>query len=149
MKLLGIDIDLSSDHTAFSAENTPTAALLEKTQPAFLDWSVLPGLDQDTFEFETTRDYLVQSLWSHDKIDTALPINATRRSTITTSHSLQQAERLLTTAETTRLSIIKTYISVDAPNEKELLNAQANDLQCQALRSYLGYRPCHRGEWFS
>ena len=123
-------------------------ALLEKTRRTFLDWSVLPSLDQDTFE--TTRDYLTQSLWSHDKIDTALPVNATRRSTITTSRSLQQAERLLTTAETTRLSIIKTYISVDTPNEKELLNAQADDPQCQALRSYLatGHGSCHRGEWF-
>jgi hypothetical protein len=70
-------------------------------------------------------------------LTTAVPTPAHTRSAVTAPRSLQQAERLLASAETTRESIPLSYTSVGAPDVSTLLAAQAADTTCQAIRSYL------------
>ena len=49
----------------------------------------------------------------------------------------QRAERVARTAETTRASIMESYVRVGAPTDRALRHAQADDSECAALRSYL------------
>jgi hypothetical protein len=60
-----------------------------------------------------------------------------RRATVTTARTLQREERLLSSAETTRQTILESYVNVGTPNMKELLSAQGADPNCTAIRSYL------------
>ena len=62
---------------------------------------------------------------------------APRRATVTTARTLQRAERLLSSAETTRQTILESYVNVGTPTTKEILGAQAADPNCVAIRSYL------------
>ena len=51
--------------------------------------------------------------------------------------SLQRADRVARTAGTTRASIMESYVQVGTPTDRALRQAQANDPECTALRSYL------------
>ena len=146
------DSCLESSHLPRTPTPTTPEALLQGTRLAFLDWSVSPGVCPTSFE--EVRQNLIAAVWDHTPIPDLPPTtpavtaaaraatdpanaNHASRTGVTTSRSLQRAERLLADAETTRQSIVRTYINVDTPNNDAMLKAQSVDPNCRAIRAYL------------
>ena len=127
--------------------------LLERTRNAFKDWSLQSGISPDVFE--QVRAGVVAAIWNGDltaawtkdaPVDlTALTVSDSvvvapavpSRNQVTTGKSLKRAERVARTTETTRASILESYIRVGTPTDRALRQAQADDPECAALRSYV------------
>lgn len=127
---------------ALPAPPTPTqrlAALRRSLQ----NWALQTGVNEDSFE--AARTGVTAAVWSgaptalHLGSPSPTPCGAAlrpRRTQVVTSRSLLAADRVARLADTTRRSIIDSYLTTEVPTVAALREAQANDPDCATLRSY-------------
>ena len=91
--------------------------------------------------FDTVRAGVTATCWEHPPSAPVPPLVCapaakTGRAAVTTAQSLLAADRAVRLAETSRRTIVDSYVTTETPTAAALLEAQANDPDCATLRSY-------------